>query len=121
MEQRRCGPHDLSLSALGAGCWSFGGSEQDYWGAQDERDAVEVVEAALAQGVTYFDTAEAYNEGRSETALGKALGGRRSQAIIGSKVATGNATPSALRAHCEASLRRLGCDYIDVYLSLIHI
>jgi aryl-alcohol dehydrogenase-like predicted oxidoreductase len=101
---------------LGAGCWSFGGSEQDYWGAQDQRAAVEVVEAALAQGVTYFDTAEAYNEGRSETALGKALAGQRSRAIIGSKVATNNATPAALREHCEASLRRLGCETIDLYM-----
>ena len=114
MEQRRCGPQGLFLSALGAGCWSFGGSEQDYWGAQDGRDAEAVVRSALAQGVTYFDTAEGYNEGRSETALAQALGSRRGEAIIGSKVSTANAAPHSLRAHCEASLRRLGSDYLDV-------
>ena len=116
MEQRRCGPQGLFLSALGAGCWSFGGVEQDYWGVQDGRDAQAVVQAALAQGVTYFDTAEAYNEGRSEAALAQALGSRRSEAIIGSKVAPANAGPHSLRAHCEASLRRLGSDYLDVYM-----
>lgn len=116
MEQRRCGPQGLMLSALGAGCWSFGGSEQDYWGAQDARDAEAVVQAALDNGVTYFDTAEAYNDGRSETALGLALGSRRGEAVIGSKVAAANAAPHRLRAHCEASLRRLGVETLDVYM-----
>jgi aryl-alcohol dehydrogenase-like predicted oxidoreductase len=116
MEQRRCGPQGLFLSVLGAGCWSFGGSEQDYWGAQDGREAEAVVRSALAQGVTYFDTAEGYNDGRSETALAQALGSRRGEAIIGSKVSTANAAPHSLRAHCEASLRRLGSDYLDVYM-----
>jgi aryl-alcohol dehydrogenase-like predicted oxidoreductase len=101
---------------LGIGCWSFGGSESDYWGPQDQRDAVEVVARALDMGVTYFDTAEGYNDGRSEEALGRALGARRAEAIIGTKIAPENTAPALLRQHCEASLRRLGTDTIDLYM-----
>src|SRR5512133_250108 len=106
MEVRRCGRSELILPALGVGCWSFGGSGQDYWGAQDERDAAEVLELALEQGAVYFDTAEMYNEGRSEEALGRLLGGRRGEATIGTKVSPEHSRPDLLRAHCEASLRR---------------
>jgi aryl-alcohol dehydrogenase-like predicted oxidoreductase len=74
------------------------------------------VEAALDRGVNYFDTAEAYNQGRSEESLGRALRGRREEAVIGSKVGPENTEPTVLREHCEASLRRLGTDRIDVYM-----
>jgi aryl-alcohol dehydrogenase-like predicted oxidoreductase len=116
MEQRRCGRSELALPALGVGCWSFGGSGQDYWGAQDERDDDSVVTAALEQGAVYFDTAEGYNNGRSEEALGHALHGRRAKAMIGTKIAPDYARPDLLRKHCEDSLRRLGTDYIDLYM-----
>ncbi len=102
----------LNLSRLGIGCWSFGGGEGDYWGAQDQKEVEALVETALDLGITYFDTAEMYNEGRSEEALGRALKSRRGEAIIGSKVLPNHASPELLRRHCEASLRRLGirCD-----------
>jgi aryl-alcohol dehydrogenase-like predicted oxidoreductase len=106
----------LTLSRLGIGCWSFGGSPDDYWGAQDQQEVENLVKAALDQGVTYFDTAEAYNDGRSEEALGRALKGYRAAAIIGSKVWPNHASPELLRQHCEASLRRLGTEYIDLYM-----
>jgi aryl-alcohol dehydrogenase-like predicted oxidoreductase len=114
METRACGNSGLILPALGLGAWSFGGGA--YWGPQSQNDVDEVVARALDLGVTYFDTAEMYNAGASETSLGQALRGRRAQAIIGSKVSPANVAPAVLREHCEASLRRLQTDYLDVYM-----
>lgn len=75
----------------------FGGGESDYWGAQDQEEVAALVNATLDQGVNYFDTAEMYNAGRSEEALGRALKSRRSEAIIGSKVWPNHASPELLR------------------------
>jgi myo-inositol catabolism protein IolS len=116
VEYRECGNSGLKLSVLGIGCWSFGGSEDDYWGLQDQRDANDVVARALDLGVNYFDTAEGYNDGRSEESLGRALRSRRAEAVIGTKIAPDNTQPAVLREHCEASLRRLGTHYIDLYM-----
>lgn len=104
----------LQLPALGLGCWAFGGGR--YWGAQQQSDVDAVVSGALDAGVNYFDTAESYNDGASEESLGRALRGRRAHALIGSKVSPNNAYPRELRAHCEQSLRRLGTDYLDLYM-----
>lgn len=115
MDFRRCGNDGPMLSALGLGCWQFGGGE--YWGDCDQRDVDAVVRRAVELGITYFDTAEAYNSGRSESALGQALKGLpRERLIIGSKVSPSNCYPETLVAHCEASLRRLGLDWIDLYM-----
>ncbi|NHN30448.1 aldo/keto reductase [Paenibacillus agricola] len=114
MKKRRLGNSDLEVSILGVGCFQFGGGS--YWGPQDLKDVEDVVHRALDTGINYFDTAEVYNEGESERALGLALKGRRDQAIIGSKVTTANIEPAKLRAHCEDSLRRLGTDYMDLYM-----
>jgi myo-inositol catabolism protein IolS len=114
VEMRACGSSGLTLPSLGLGCWAFGGGQ--YWGAQSQSDVEAVVHAALDAGVTYFDTAEGYNDGASERSLGAALAGRREQAIIGSKISPHNARPELVRAHCEASLRRLGTDHIDLYM-----
>ena len=101
-------------SILGMGCWAFGGGK--YWGDQNQKDVDEVVHSALDHGINYFDTAEVYNDGESERSLGLALKGRRNEAVIGTKVSTSNTKASALREHCEASLKRLGTDYIDIYM-----
>lgn len=116
METRTLTPSGIQLPILGLGCWSFGGQEGDYWGPHDDREAAEIVARALDSGVNYFDTAEGYNDGRSEAALGRALAGRRSEAIIGTKISPQNTQPQTLRQHCEASLRRLGADTIDIYM-----
>ena len=115
MEKRKCGLSDLDLSVLGLGCWTFGGGE--YWGDQSQKDADEVVHAAVDQGINYFDNAEVYNDGRSEASFGTALKGvSRDKVIIGSKVSTSNCYKDTLIEHCELSLKRMKTDYIDLYM-----
>ncbi len=115
MELRECGRSGLRLPVLGLGCWAFGGGE--YWGRQEQSDVDAVVRRAFDLGVTYFDTAEVYNDGRSEAALGQALRGLpRHRVVIGTKVSPAHVQPDTLPGRCEASLRRLGSDYIDLYM-----
>mgnify|MGYP001546320672 CR=1 FL=1 len=114
IETRRCGRSTLSLPVLGLGTWSFGGGA--YWGPQSQADVDRVVARALDLGLVYFDTAEMYNGGASEASLGEALRGRRAQAVIGSKLSPAHARPAELRSRCEASLRRLRTDHLDLYL-----
>ena len=75
-----------------------------------------MVAAAIDLGVTLFDTAEAYNGGASETALGKALRGRRDRALICTKIQSDHCYRHEVRHYCEASLARLETDRIDIYL-----
>jgi aryl-alcohol dehydrogenase-like predicted oxidoreductase len=106
---------NLALSAIGTGCWAFGGGE--YWGDQNQKDVNDVVRASVDLGINYFDTAEAYNEGRSEISLGEAIKGLpRDKFLIGTKVSPSNCYKEVLVKHCEASLKRLQTDYIDVYM-----
>jgi myo-inositol catabolism protein IolS len=115
MLKRICKNSGLELSVLGTGSWAFGGGE--YWGDQNQRDADNVVQASVDLGINYFDTAEAYNEGRSESSLGKALKGiPRDRFLIGTKVSPSNCHKEKLIRHCEASLKRLQTDYIDLYM-----
>jgi len=115
MEVRECGRSGLRLSRLGLGCWAFGGGE--YWGPQDQSDVDAVVRRAFELGVTYFDTAEVYNEGRSESSLGRALKSLpRDRVVIGTKVSPAHVPPDTLPRRCEASLRRLATDTIDLYM-----
>ncbi|MFP3904258.1 MAG: aldo/keto reductase [Armatimonadota bacterium] len=115
MEMRTCGKSDIEISAIGVGCWSFGGGEDDYWGKQEQEKANEVVKTALDMGISHFDTAEAYNNGRSEEALGKALQGIRDEVVVASKIAPSNCEQGVITEHCEASLDRLDTDYLDIY------
>ncbi len=116
MDTRNVGLSGLQVSVVGVGCNNFGSR-------MDERQTVEVVDAALAAGITHFDTAESYGDGRSEVLLGKALGPRRDQAVIATKFAPRppeeSYRPGVLRRRilegCDASLKRLGTDHIDLY------
>ena len=112
MERRVCGNSGIEISAMGIGCWSYGGG--DYWGPQSQSDVTAVANAALDAGINFFDTAEGYNSGRSEEALAVALKGRRHEAVIGTKVSRPD--PATIREHCEASLQRLQTDYVDIYM-----
>jgi aryl-alcohol dehydrogenase-like predicted oxidoreductase len=115
VERRRCGRSRLELSVLGLGCWSFGGGE--YWGPQSQDDVNRTVRRAVELGINYFDTAEAYNAGRSEESLGLAIRGLpRDRLVLGTKISPSNMMPAVLVDHCEASLRRLGVETIDLYL-----
>lgn len=116
MEKRECGRSGIAISVLGVGCWAFGGGAGSYWGPQDERDVEAVVNGALDAGINYFDTAPAYNDGRSEEVLGRVLKRRRGEAVIGTKVSPSDTEPAVLRRKCEESLRRLQTDVIDIYM-----
>jgi aryl-alcohol dehydrogenase-like predicted oxidoreductase len=116
MEYRYFGSTGMRVSAIGLGCNPFGNEV-------NPAESTRIVDQALDLGVTYFDTADSYFEGRSEEYLGQALKGKRSRAIVATKV--GNAMgpganeTGASRKHLmdaiEASLRRLQMDYVDVY------
>lgn len=116
MRERRVGTTGPVLSVIGLGCNNFGMKI-------DEAATGEVVGAALDAGITHFDTAEGYGEGRSEEFLGRALGARRDEVVIATKFAPRPAgqpyEPGVLAARiregCETSLRRLGTDRIDLY------
>lgn len=115
MELRPCGKSSLKLSALGLGCWSFGGGA--YWGDCNQQDVDAVVRRSVQLGINYFDAAEAYNDGRSEESLGQAVKGLpREKLVIGTKVSPPNCYAKMLPQHCEASLRRLGLDHVDLYM-----
>ena len=84
MELRPCGRSSLKLSALGVGCWAFGGGA--YWGDCRQQDVDAVVRRSVEVGLNYFDTAEAYNDGRSEESLGQAVKGLpRDRLVIGTE------------------------------------
>jgi len=113
MEYRRLGRTDWKVSVVSFGAWQIG--DPEFWGNDDAANAGEAVQVALDEGVNLFDTAEMYGGGASEEALGKALGARRRDVHIADKVSPENCAPDRVRAACEASLRRLGTDWIDLY------
>jgi Predicted oxidoreductases (related to aryl-alcohol dehydrogenases) len=113
MEYRRLGRTDWMVSVVSFGAWQIGDAE--FWGHDDAANAETAVRVALDEGITLFDTAEMYGAGASEEALGKALGARRKDVYIADKVSPENCAPDRVRSSCEASLRRLGTDFIDLY------
>jgi aryl-alcohol dehydrogenase-like predicted oxidoreductase len=122
MQFRRLGRTGLRVSELGLGCMGFGPKER-WFGGADDKTAVRMVHAALAAGVNLFDTADVYSFGASEEYLGKALAGRRADAIVATKafcrMGRGPNDAGLTRHHlieaCHASLRRLGTGHIDLY------
>ena len=121
MQYRRLGEAGPEISAIGFGCWETGGA----YGAFDADEVDRAVGVALDLGVTLFDTARGYGAGRSEQLLGKALGGRRSEAIVVTKCGLPTRPGQKERRDsryqsiiddAEQSLRDLGMDYVDVLL-----
>jgi aryl-alcohol dehydrogenase-like predicted oxidoreductase len=115
---RQLGRSGIAVSAMGLGCWAIGGS--GWGGGADDDQSARGIQRALELGITFFDTADVYGDnGHSEHVLGKALAGRREQVVIATKFGysdTGaHAEPDYIRAACEASLKRLNTDYIDLY------
>lgn len=121
MKQRKLGK--LSVSAIGLGCMGM----SEFYGAPDEGEALATLDRAAELGVTFWDTADMYGIGANEQLLGKWLrGGKRAQITIATKfgiVRDGadpmkraiNGRPDYVKAACDASLRRLGIDVIDLY------
>lgn len=107
-------PHtDFEISRMIFGCWAIVGGFN--WGAQDERDSIEAIREAYDQGITCFDTAEAYGNGHSENLLAKALYDRRKEIVIASKVGPADFAPENVVKACERGLKNLKTDYIDLY------
>jgi aryl-alcohol dehydrogenase-like predicted oxidoreductase len=119
MEQRALG--GLTVSALGLGCMGM----SDFYSGRDETEAKATLHRALELGITFFDTADIYGMGDNEELVGKTLQGERSRIILATKFGnefTGerkrlgvNGKPDYVKRACEASLKRLGTDYIDLY------
>ena len=125
MEFRQLGRSGLKVPALSFGTGTFGGGTEFFkaWGASDVAEATRLVDICLEAGVNLFDTADIYSQGLSETILGKAIAGRRDEVLISTKatfrMGPGPNDLGSSRHHliqaCEASLSRLGTDYIDIY------
>lgn len=103
------------VSRIGLGTWQFGSSEWGYGDEYAEGAAREIVQRALALGVTFFDTAEVYGFGRSERILGEALGAERANVAVASKVFPVAPFPPVIRQREKASAQRLGLDRIPLY------
>ncbi|HXF62360.1 MAG TPA: aldo/keto reductase [Caldilineaceae bacterium] len=131
MFTRKLGRSEIEVSGLGLGCWAIGGpfwrgNQPVGWGQVDDNQSLAALARALELGITFFDTADVYGCGHSERILGQALAGRRNEVVIATKFGnvfdeqtrriTGASTePDYIRRACEASLRRLRTDVIDLY------
>src|SRR4028118_1890381 len=125
MEYRTLGGSGLKVPVLTLGTATFGGGSEFLrkWGASDVREAQALVTICLEAGCNMFDTADGYSAGLSEEILGEAIKGRREQVLIATKTGMpmgtgpndkGTSREKIIRS-CEASLRRLGTDYVDLY------
>jgi aryl-alcohol dehydrogenase-like predicted oxidoreductase len=125
MNLRTLGQSDLGITPIGIGAWAIGGGRWEFgWGPQDDKKSMDAIRAGLDRGINWVDTAAAYGLGHSETIVGKALKGLRTQPYVFTKCSlvwdeTGEISHSlqaaSIQREAEASLRRLGVDTIDLY------
>ncbi len=121
MEQRKLGRNGPQVSALGLGCMGM----SEFYGPTDEAESVATIHRALALGVNFLDTADAYGSGKNEELVGRAIRDRRDQVVLATKFANVrgpngeflgvNGRPEYVRQACDNSLKRLGLDHIDLY------
>ena len=125
MEKRSLGNSDLQITSLGVGAWAMGGSGWGFsWGPQDDEDSITAIRKALDSGINWIDTAAVYGLGHSEEVVARALEGIPQRPYVFTKCSrvwdergelSGSLKADSLRRECEASLRRLKVDVIDMY------
>ena len=120
MEKRKLGTQGLEVSELGLGCMGM----SQFYGPRDDKESAATLERAVELGIDFFDTADVYGAGHNEELVGKALKKYRDRLIIATKFANQvlpdgkraiNGRPEYVRSACDASLKRLGVDHIDLY------
>lgn len=121
MQQRQLGKSGLAVSALGLGCMGM----SEFYGPRDDHESVKLLHRALELGVNFWDSADLYGNGHNEWLIGYALKGKRDQVILATKFANVRRTdgarlgisgkPDYVRSACEASLKRLNVEVIDLY------
>ena len=121
MQQRKLGNQGLTVSELGLGCMGM----SEFYGKGDEAESIATIHRALELGVNFLDTADMYGRGENEELVGKAIAKQREQVVIATKfgIQRGednsfrgiSGSPEYVRSACEASLKRLNTDYIDLY------
>jgi len=121
MEKRALGKQGLTVSAIGLGCMGM----SEFYGPADENESIATIQRALDAGVTFLDTADVYGPFKNERLVGKAIRGRRDEVVLATKFGNQrgedggwlgvNGRPEYVQSACDASLARLGVDFIDLY------
>src|SRR4051794_28468252 len=121
MDQRKLGNQGLTVSKIGLGCMGM----SEFYGEGDDSESIAVIQRALELGVNLLDTADMYGPFTNEQLVGRAIAGRRDEVTLATKFGNErnpdgswiriNGSPDYVRKACDASLERLGVDYIDLY------
>src|SRR3954466_7777971 len=121
LPQRKLGTQGLKVSALGLGCMGM----SEFYGAGDEQESIATIHRSIELGCTFLDTADIYGSGKNEELVGRAIKDRRQKVVLATKFGNVRApngeflgvkgTPEYVKQACDASLKRLGTDVIDLY------